>query len=70
MGKHGLTAYKDHNCRCRVCKQAYESDLTKRAKARKGKREMHKQLPSTTNTLAHDTMTKQEYDRFRSVDYG
>jgi hypothetical protein len=70
MSKHGLGAYKDHRCRCKICMQAYETDLTKRAKRRKGKRDEHKRLPSVTNTLAHDTMTKQEYDRFRSVDYG
>ncbi len=64
--KHGITAYKDHNCRCKICKQAYQTHLTRRAKARKDTRPLSKRLPSVTNTCSDDTMTKGQYDRWRN----
>lgn len=63
--KHGVTAYREHNCRCKVCKQAYQTHLTRRAKARKDTRPLSKRLPSVTNTCMYDTVTREEYYRLR-----
>ena len=64
MTKHGVAGYRTHNCRCKVCVKAYERhlELKRNARVTTGK------LPSATNTLQHDTMTREDYDRLRMVD--
>lgn len=62
--KHGLGEYQN-GCRCSTCKTAYQSNLTRRAKARREGREKVRSLPSVTNTLVYDTMTPKQFRRLR-----
>ena len=64
MTKHGVSGYRTHRCRCKVCVKAYEGHLATKRDQQNGRVRTDK-LPSTTNTLRHDTMTKGEYDRLR-----
>ena len=60
MTKHGVAGYRTHKCRCKVCIKAYQEHLKL-----KRKRESKHRLPSVTNTLQHDTMTRAEFMRLR-----
>ena len=64
MTKHGVSGYRTHACRCKVCVKAYEEHLATKRDQQKG-RVRTDGLPSVTNTLRHDTMTREEYDRLR-----
>ena len=61
MTKHGVAGYRTHRCRCKVCVKAYEKHL----QSKRNRTVTTGRLPSVTNTLQHDTMTKGEYDRLR-----
>ena len=64
MTKHGVAGYRAHRCRCKVCVTAYEKHL----QSKRNRTVTTGRLPSVTNTLVHDTMTREEYDRLRMVD--
>jgi hypothetical protein len=61
MTKHGVAGWRVHQCRCKVCTKAYAQHL----KAKRARRVTTGRLPSVTNTLEHDTMTRGQYDRLR-----
>ena len=64
--KHGnASAYTTFACRCAKCKKAYKTRLKRRAKEQRGKRDESKRLPSVTNSLLYDTMTREEFMRLR-----
>jgi hypothetical protein len=64
MTKHGVAGYRTHKCRCKVCTKAYKRhlELKRNARVTTGR------LPSVTNTLQHDTMTREDYNRLRMAD--
>lgn len=62
---HGINGYRVRRCRCKVCVKAYTEHLARKRDQAKG-RVRTDRLPSATNTLKHDTMTKEEYDRLRA----
>jgi hypothetical protein len=61
MRKHGVAGYRAHGCRCDVCTKAYAKHL----KAKRVRGVTARRLPSTTNTLEYDTMTRGQFDRLR-----
>ena len=67
--KHGAEAYKKHRCRCKICKAAKEKDLQRRRDRRKTEGTPEgRRLPSVTNSLVHDTMTREEFMRLRGYE--
>jgi hypothetical protein len=66
--KHGANSYKEYKCRCKRCEKAYRAELKRRRDERKDKRDESKRLPSVTNTLMYDTMTRGEFMRLREYD--
>lgn len=67
--KHGVEAYRKHRCRCKICKAAKKKDLQQRRDRRKDERvPQSKKLPSVTNSLIHDTMTREEFMKLRGYE--
>ena len=64
MTKHGVSGYRTHACRCKMCVKAYEEHLKNKRKSNRERGKVRK-LPSVTNTLEHDTMTREEFMRLR-----
>ncbi len=65
MIKHGLSAYRNHVCRCDKCRWAhrrYELD-----KARKKRQRVKRSLKEYYNMeTAHDTYTRRELEEIRN----
>lgn len=57
--KHGVTAYKRNICRCKKCRQANTDYERKRSHRRQAQR-MRPAMP-----FFHDTLTLEEYKKFR-----
>lgn len=67
--KHGVAnSYKQFKCRCKICEKAYRKELKRRSDERRGKRDESKRLPSVTNSLVYDTMTREEFMRLRGYE--
>jgi len=67
--KHGVAnSYKQFKCRCKKCEKAYRAELKRRNDERRGKRDESKRLPSVTNSLVYDTMTREEFMRLRGYE--
>ena len=67
--KHGVAnSYKQFKCRCKKCEKAYRAELKRRSDERRGKRDESKRLPSVTNSLVYDTMTREEFMRLRGYE--
>ena len=64
MTKHGVSGYRTHACRCKVCVKAYEEHLTMKRAQQRGRVKTDEPRP-TTRVSRYDTMTKEEYDRQR-----
>ncbi len=66
--KHGLSAYRNHYCRCDICRAAGKLDNKLRRDAERAK--TLKQIPIEKRKMRlsdvyHDTLTREQYMKLR-----